>query len=187
MARLPLLTAENAGEEARGVLEILPATLNIFRIMAHAETTFAPQLQLGSAILTRQKLSHIDRELLILLVSKVEGGEYEWHQHCPIALAVGITQSQIDALERLEFSADHFSPPQQALLAFGHQVIENVRTDSETFGTLKENFSDQEVVEMILTIGFYMTMVRLTETTETDLDDADGVHVFESARAEADS
>jgi alkylhydroperoxidase family enzyme len=66
-------------------------------------------------------------------------------------------------------------------------VTENVRADGETFSALKAYFSDREVVEAILTVGFYMTMARLTETTETDLDSADGRRVFEAARSAADT
>ena len=42
--------------------------------------------------------------------------------------------------------------------------------------------SEQEVVESILAIGFYMTMARLTEATEVDLDPAAGMTVFESSK-----
>lgn len=118
-----------AGEEARSVLEALPAQLNIFRVMAHADTCFAPQLQLGAAILTRQAPGHADRELLILLVARLEGGDYEWHQHCPIALAVGVDQSRIDAIRRLDLGSSHFAERERALLAFGRQVTEDVRAD----------------------------------------------------------
>jgi len=41
-------------------------------------------------------------------------------------------------------------------------------------------------VEAILAIGFYMTMARLTESTETELDAAEGRRIFEAARSAAD-
>lgn len=170
MARLPLPTPESAGDEARSVLAVLPAQLNIFRVMAHADSCFAPQLQLGAAILTRQQLSHVDR-----------------HQHCPIARGVGIDQPQIDAIGRLDLGSTHFSERECALLAFGRQVTLGVRADGDTFSALKSHLSDREVVEAILTIGFYMTMARLTETTETDLDAAEGQLVFDAARSAPDT
>lgn len=187
MARVPLLTPESAGAEARNVLAALPVQLNIFRVMAHADTCFAPQLQLGAAILTRQQLSHVDRELLILLVARLEGGDYEWHQHGPIARGVGIDPSRIDAIERLDLGSACFSERERALLAFGRQVTESVRADAETFSALRSHFGDREVVEAILTIGFYMTMARLTETTETELDAADGQRLFDAARSAAET
>jgi len=42
-------------------------------------------------------------------------------------------------------------------------------------------FSPREIVELILTIGYYMMIARLMETTEIDLDDPAGTAVL-SAR-----
>ena len=182
MARLPLIEPEQATGEAKLALEAVPAKLNIFKMMAHAETTIAPQLRLGAAILTQQKLGHLERELLILLVAKLEGGEYEWRQHVPIAKGVGATEAQIAALEALDLASEAFSGAERALLAFGRRSVEAVRVEQEVFDEVRAHFSDQEIVEAILAIGFYMTMARLTEATETDLDAAAGMTVFEKAK-----
>jgi len=162
--------------------ENLPTKLNIFRMMAHAETCIVPQMRLGGSILGRQDLHHPHREMLILLVAQIEGGAYEWKQHVPIAKGVGVTTGQIAALKLEELQSDEFDNQEQALLAFGRQVIEDVRVDDETFATMREHFSEREVVEAILAIGFYMTMARLTEVTETELDPAAGMTVFDLNR-----
>jgi alkylhydroperoxidase family enzyme len=47
---------------------------------------------------------------------------------------------------------------------------------------MRAHFSEQEIVESIMTIGFYMMMARLTETTETDLDPAAGMSLFNSGQ-----
>jgi alkylhydroperoxidase family enzyme len=185
MARLPLLNPEDTSGDVNKLLEALPATLNIFRMMAHAETCVLPQVRLGAAILSDQELSHSNRELLILLVAQLEGGEYEWIQHVPIALGVGASQAQVDALEAGNFADAAFSSEEKALLAFGKEVIENVRVARATFAEVKAHFSDREVVETILAIGFYMTMARLTEATETDLDPAAGMTVFDNAQKQS--
>lgn len=163
--------------------ESLPTKLNIFRMMAHAETCMVPQMRLGGSILGRQDLSHPHREMLILLVAQIEGGAYEWEQHVPIAEGVGVTTEQVGALERGELRSGVFDEQEQVLLAFGRQVIEDVRVDDETFTAMRKHFSEREVVEAILAIGFYMTMARLTEATETALDPAAGMTLFDSNRA----
>lgn len=43
-----------------------------------------------------------------------------------------------------------------------------------------KHFSPKEIVEIILTCGFYMTMARLTETTRTDIDPPAGSAVVDS-------
>ena len=66
MSRIPLVDPAEAPEENREILESLPVKLNIFRMMAHAETSFRPLLQLGTAILSRQELDPKLREFAIL-------------------------------------------------------------------------------------------------------------------------
>lgn len=185
MARLSLIDPSKTDGEVAKAFASMPVQLNIFRMMAHAETCMIPQMRLGGAILAKQDLTHAHRELLILLVAKIEGGEYEWRQHVPIAEGVGLSTEKIAAIESLDLSATCFDAAELALLAFGRQVIENVRVEDAVFFKMKSHFSEQEIVEAILAIGFYMTMARLTEATQTDLDAAAGMSIFNNAQGAA--
>jgi hypothetical protein len=40
--------------------------------------------------------------------------------------------------------------------------------------------SPREVVELIVAIGYYMMMARLTETTRTDLDPSAGTRIMDT-------
>ena len=182
MARLPLIDPATTSGDIRASFDRMPVVLNIFRMMAHAEANFIPAMRFANSILHRQKLSHVNRELLILQVAQRERGEYEWRQHVPIALGVGVTQRQIDCIEQGKTEDAAFSPAEKALLAFGREVIENVRVSAPAFAAMRRHFSEQEVVESILAIGFYMTMARLTEATEVDLDPAAGMTVFDGGK-----
>ena len=182
MARLPLINPDTTSGDMRTAFDRMPIKLNIFRMLAHAETNFIPAMCFANSILHKQKLSHVNRELLILQVAQWEGGAYEWRQHVPIALGVGVTQGQIDGVERGQYEGDSFNAAESALLAFGREVIENVRVSDPTFAAMRARFNEQEIVETILTIGFYMMMARLTEATETDLDPAAGMAVYEGGK-----
>src|SRR6476646_9289284 len=148
MARLPLIDPAATSGDVRASFDRMPVVLNIFRMMAHAEANFIPAMRFANSILHRQKLSHVNRELLILQVAQRQHGVYEWRQHVPIALGVGVTQKQIDGIEQGKYEDAAFNPAEQALLAF----------------------------------GLYMTMARLTEATEVDLDPAAGMTVFEGGK-----
>ena len=182
MARLPLIDPAATSGDVRASFDRMPVVLNIFRMMAHAEANFIPAMRFANSILHRQKLSHINRELLILQVAQRQHGVYEWRQHVPIALGVGVTQKQIDGIEQGKCKDAAFNPAEQALLAFGREVIDNVRVAEPVFAAMRSHFSEQEIVESILAIGFYMTMARLTEATEVDLDPAAGMTVFEGGK-----
>ena len=100
----------------------------------------------------------------------------------PIALGLGVTQRQIDCIEQGKYDDAAFNAAEQALLAFGREVIDNVRVAEPVFAAMRKHFNEQEIVESILAIGFYMTMARLTEATDVDLDPAAGMTVFEGGR-----
>jgi alkylhydroperoxidase family enzyme len=182
MARLPLIDPEKTSGDTRTAFDKMPVKLNIFRMMAHAEANFIPAMRFANSILFRQKLSHINRELLILQVAQRQGGIYEWRQHVPIALGVGVTQRQIDCLEQGNYADAAFNAADRALLAFGREAIDNVRVPDSVFADMRAHFSEQEIVESIVTIGCYMMMARLTEATETDLDAAVGMTLFNSGQ-----
>jgi len=179
MARLPLVDPANATGDAKRVFDNLPTPLNIFRMMAHAETLIVPAVRLGGAILSKQELGAKYRELLILQVANLEGGEYEWNQHDPIAEGVGVPRAQIDALAAGDIHNDAFDTAEKALLAFSKDVIENVRVADAIFTAAHTHYSDREIVEAVFTIGYYMMMARLTEAMEVDIDPPAGMAVVD--------
>jgi alkylhydroperoxidase family enzyme len=182
VARLPLIDPEATSGDIRASFDRMPVKLNIFRMMAHAEANMIPAMRLGNSILHKQKLSAVNRELLILQAAQLEGGGYEWRQHVPIALGVGVTQAQIDAVERGDYGDASLNEAERALLVFGREVVEKVRVQDAVFAGVRKHFSDQEIVETIVALGFYMMMARLTEATETDLDPAAGMQVYDGGK-----
>jgi alkylhydroperoxidase family enzyme len=182
MARLPYVDPAGAPAEVRAVLDELPVRLNIFLIMAHAETDFRPLVRLGSAILGQQQLAAKLRELAILRIARLSAARYEWVQHEPIALATGITRAQIDAVARDQTDADCFDPVERAVLRFTTEVVRDVRASDATFAEAARHLSAREIVELILTTGYYMTIARLAETVAIDLDAPAGTRITEAAR-----
>ena len=182
MARLPYVDAAKAPDDVRTLLERLPVQLNVFRMMAHAEHDFRPLVGLGTAILGRQKLSAKLRELTILRVATLSPARYEWVQHVPIAKAVGATDEQVAALERGTIDAACFDAVERAVLRFTTEVLRDVRASDATFAEAARHLSAQEIVELILTVGYYMMIARLLETTAVDLDPPAGTKVVDALR-----
>jgi len=184
MARLPLVDSSSAPRAVRETLEQLPVQLNIFRTMAHAETCLRPMLRLGSAILGKQQLDAKLRELAILHIAALSNARYEWTQHVPIAKATGVSETQIAALDRGEPAADCFSDFERCVLDFTEEVVINVRASDETFSRIRAILSAQEIVELIVAVGFYMTIARLAETVDVEIDEPAGLRVASAAREE---
>ena len=78
---------------------------------------------------------------------------------------------------------DCFSPVETLVLRFTTEVVEGVKASQGTFTEMRQRFSPQEIVELLLAIGFYMTVARVTETTETDLDGPVGTVVVDAVKA----
>lgn len=182
MARLPYVDAASAPPEVRETLERLPLSLNVFKMMAHATTCFRPLVRLGSAILGQQKLSGHLRELAILRVARLSPAQYEWIQHVPIAKAVGATDEQMAALERDDISAPCFDPIERLVLQFTTEVVRDVRASDATFAAARQHFSAEEIVELLITVGYYMALARLLETTGVDLEPGAGRRIIDAAR-----
>jgi hypothetical protein len=158
---MPLIPYADTGklpDDAREAFDRLPRKLNIFRMWANAPDCFRQGLRFGGAILGRQKLP----------------------ADVPIALAAGCREEQIDALEKAQFDADCFDTREKVLLCFSEDVIRNVAASEANVEAAKKHFSPQEIVEIVLTCGFYMTVARLTETTRVEIDAPGGVAVLKS-------
>ena len=170
MARIPYPDPGKSSPEVRDMLGRLPSPANIFNMMAHAETCLKPVMKLGGTLLGKLKLDPKLRELCLLHAVKLEGGDYEWVQHVPIALDLGAIQAQIDALAKGDDKAQCFSALEQAALAFTREVVVNAKASEAALAEVRRHLSDREVVELILMTGFYITLARLTETLGVEND-----------------
>lgn len=170
MPRIPYADPEKMPEETRASFERLPRKLNIFCMWSNAASIFPAGIRYGNAILTKQKLSAARRELTILAVGRIEGGIYEFAQHIPIARAAGCSEEQIAALEQGRFDDPVFDEAEKAMLWFVREVVLDVKASDAALAAAQKHFDAQEIVELICTIGFYMTIARLTETAGIEID-----------------
>jgi 4-carboxymuconolactone decarboxylase len=181
MARVPYPDPETLSDRAREALEALPP-LNIFRMLAHAETALRPYLRFGGALLSDLELDPVARELAILQTARLFEADYEWIQHVAIGRAVGVTDAQIAALERGALDDGAFDAAQRALLRFMTAAMQTPRPSDEDFAAVREHYAPREIVEVLLVAGAYAMLARIMTSLELDLDDALGADVLESAR-----
>ena len=163
MPRIPYPDLEKSSPEVREMLGRLPSPANIFNMMAHAQSCVKPVMKLGGTLLGKLELDAKLRELCLLHAVKLEGGEYEWVQHVPIALDLGCTEAQIAALDKGDDGAACFNAREKAALRFTREVVVDVRASEAALAEARKHLSDREVVELILMSGFYIMLARLTE------------------------
>lgn len=176
MARVEYVDPENAPPETAKALQRLPDA-HVFGLLAHARTAFTPWLRLGGALLNDLELSPSLRELTILQVGRLVQ-RYEWDQHVPIALAAGIGQDQIDALERGEIDGSRFDPTQLAVLGFVADMVRDGEVSDADYAALAGLLDERRVVEVSLVAGFYLGLGRMMTALRIDPDEPLGPTVL---------
>jgi alkylhydroperoxidase family enzyme len=129
--------------------------LYTYRMSANAPVLFLAQHELGQKLRYAAKVPRLYRELIILRTTQVEKGQYEYVHHIPLALSCGVTQAQVDAMSHWR-SSKVFDPKQRAVLAYSDGMSTKEGPDDATYHALASFFSNQEIVELTMTDGFYM-------------------------------
>lgn len=167
----------------RRAVERLPP-LNLFRILAHAESAMRPLQRFGASVLGELSLDPYLRELAILRVAARRDAEYEWIQHVPIAQDLGMDEAHLEALKATDTasgSSNVFSVPELAVVRFTDQVLADGKVEAEIFQQVYELLDARRVVELLLAIGLYQMLGQVMTAVEIDLDEAAGREVIESS------
>jgi alkylhydroperoxidase family enzyme len=100
------------------------------------------------------QLPRRDTELVILRVAWQCRSAYEWQQHVPIALRVGLTPDEVAGVAG-DPAAGGFTERQRALLAFSDELLAERTLSDATWSAVQASLSDREAIELCLLIGNY--------------------------------
>jgi uncharacterized peroxidase-related enzyme len=171
MGRVTYLSKDQAAESIRptydDIEKKLGVMLNFFKAMAHNPGMLQGFLALDSS-LGRFKLDRKLRELAYLKASDLNACGYCLHYHRALGKKVGLSEQQINDLARYETS-DAYDDRQREVLRYAEQVTRNIRADDALVGRLKEFLSDQELVELTMTVGLANLTNRMNEALKIDL------------------
>jgi alkylhydroperoxidase family enzyme len=173
MARIPYFDLSKASPELAEIIKTrLP--LNIYRMVAHGGNTALGFLALGTAILNKSDLDPKLRELVILRVGALCGSSYEVFQHRRVAGKAGVAAEKIEAVladPKAPVEASLFSKLEIAVLRFTDSVVHDVKAPEQLFNEVSAGLPHQQLVELMMTIGFYMLVSRLLENLEVDIEE----------------
>lgn len=173
MARVPILEKDQIKGDLKETFAKMSSrgtpVLNIFKVMAHCPEVGRDFLKLGNSLLLKGRVDPCLRELAILRVGHLAGAVYEWTQHAVLARRVGVPQEQIDALPDWQ-SSEKFDEKEKAVLQYVDEVAENIRVSQEKFQKIKHYFTDEQVVELTVVIGYYGAVCRVLEALEIELE-----------------
>lgn len=167
MPRIPYPDPSTLSETARKILAGSP--LNIVRIGAHASPAlFEAQGRLSYAIADPEVLHPRIREAAILRVGHLSNSEYELHHHRPLARAAGLGEAELEAIELQAY--DRLDSALAAVCRFADEVVCDLSPSDATLADLRSQVSDRVVINLLLTIGCYMTVARVIATTGIEPD-----------------
>jgi alkylhydroperoxidase family enzyme len=173
MARIPYFDLAQATPAFRELVATRPP-LNIYRMVAHGGATADGFLALGSAILRHSELDPQLRELVILRVGALCGSHYEVFQHRRVAARAGVPAAKIEAVlqnPKSDPPAAAFSTRELDVLHYTDAVVREVKAPAPLFDAVAAALPHRQLVELMMTIGFYMLVSRLLENLEVELED----------------
>jgi alkylhydroperoxidase family enzyme len=141
---------------------------NIFRMMAHSPSYFEQYCRLGGAIRHKGELDPVVRELAITRTGILCEAPYEIVAHKRIGKNVGVTDAQNAALENWQ-SATCFDDVQRAALAFADEIVKLRKPTDATFNAIAAKLTPGALVELQLSVGFYIMTSKFLETFAIDM------------------
>ena len=173
MARVKILQKDEVEPIAREMFQKSEDTtggvINLFRVLAHSPKICRDWNRMGTTILMKGELDKRLMELAIVRVGELAKAEYELTAHRALGMRFGLTQAQIDAVADWK-SASVFDELESLVLQYTDEVALDYRASDETYAKLEEHFSQREIVELTVTIGFYGMVARTLEALQIDLE-----------------
>jgi alkylhydroperoxidase family enzyme len=167
MARIGYSDPAQANERTREILG-KNRNANIFRMMSHSPSYFEQYCRLGGAIRNKGELDPVVRELAITRTGILCEAPYEIVAHKRIGKGVGVTDEQNAALEDWK-SATCFNDLQRAALAFTDEIVGMRRPTDATFDAIAAKLTPAALVELQLSVGFYIMTSKFLETFGIDM------------------
>lgn len=167
MARIPYVDPEQVHWLARDMMLRRPGR-NLHRMLAHAPHVGHAFTGLADALRHEGVLDPKLRELVMLRVGNVLKSDYEVRAHTVIARRVGVPEEKIAGLAG-DFEAGPYDATELMALRFTDDLIANVRASDATFDPLAAVLPPGAMVELVITIGTYLTACRILETFDIDL------------------
>lgn len=171
MARVPYLTSDDLAPEDRDLLK-RPITLHRALAnspgMARAFGTLGGHIRHGSALDPRL------RELAIIQVGYLTRSPYEYSHHCRLGVEqFGVSESDIHGISRETETegSGGFPELETAVLRAAREMVTDLAVGDGTYAILEAHLPRADLVDLIVTIGFYCGVVRVLASLEIDVEE----------------
>jgi len=144
--------------------------LNIFGTLAHHPDLLRRWLVFATHVLAKNSLSPRDRELLILRTGWRCRSQYEFSQHAVIALRSDISADEVQRT-KADVLDDNWIAHEAALLTAVDELHDDSCISDATWTTLAAGLTEQQLLDVIFTVGNYHTVSFALNSCGVQLDD----------------
>lgn len=173
MARIPFVPTPPVDHRVKAMFDEVTkrgiSVPDLYRVMGNAPDMLRAWLDFAWPLRLNAKTTRRLRELMILRGALVSKTAYEWAHHVPMALAAGITQAEIDAIAD-GASVETFTAGEKAAIRLAEEVTRGPAASAECMEDLKRHFTNEEIVELVLTASFYVCVGRFLKSMDIQLE-----------------
>jgi alkylhydroperoxidase family enzyme len=160
MSRIPYYEVENATGKHAEFLGKLKPHLNIYRMLANSENGMKGFIRMGNALLHRCELEAALRELAILRVGRLSRTAYEVFQHERIAREAASPRRRSRPCAMPPSRRQPSPTAKRPCCATPTTWCATSRPRTRTLKAVQAFLTPGAVVELTLTIGYYMMVCR---------------------------
>lgn len=147
-----------------------PKGLNVLGLFAHHPALATAFHTFNGHILFASTLTPRQRELLVLRVAAVRAATYEWTQHVVLAGDAGIDADEIERI-RQGPASEGWSDLERGLLAAVDELVADARIGDATWATLAAQLDEQQLLDVVFTVGAYDALAMVLRSFDVELDD----------------
>lgn len=107
-------------------------------------------------------------ELAILIQARLWTAQFEWWAHYPLALRAGLSEAVADDL-KVGKRPGSMQPDEAAVYDFCIELMQDHAVSDATFARLREQLTEQQVVDLVAVSGFYATVSMILNTVEAEI------------------
>jgi uncharacterized peroxidase-related enzyme len=172
MARLSYVEKHTANPEQEKILSQLTQKsgkiANIWRLWSHSPLTLETFISFYKTLM-KGSLDGKLRELAYIKASQVNDCAYCAEAHKAVARKLGITEQQLQEVNDFETSSS-FTPVEKLVMKYAEELTRTVKTSETLLQELKKHFSEEQLIELNLTVGTANLTNRFNMSFLTDLD-----------------
>jgi len=168
MARLPYIEKAQVAPENQ---DLMKREIALYKQLINSPNALRAFQPLGYFIRFGSTLDARLRELAILQVGWLARSPYEWSHHVKIGYDFGVTDDDIEGIKsETAGKPSKLDDMAKLVLKAAREETLDGKVSDATFAALKSKLSNEHLVDLVVTIGFYNAVVRVLASLEIDVE-----------------